>query len=984
MIWSKEFRTRQSLVTAQRCPTSWKVRLHIPVLLLVNLNVSEDFNDADFGYQQQDATIGNLVWNDANGDGVYDTSEIGISDVNVLLYLDDGDGQFEGGGEDTLRSVTVTSSAPAPTSTATDSPVSSIGSNSGIAANDDGYDFINLPAGHYWVAVDDSSAALTGFGMTGGTTPLLVDLAPGEDFDDADFGYQQQDATIGNLLWDDSNGNGHHDHDEVGIDGVTITLYSDDGDSIFEGGSEDTLVASTVTADGGDYDFTDLSLGTYWVDVDENSDLLSGFALSGGSDPHSVNLAAGEDFNDADFGYFKLVTLSGTKFDDVDGDGVKDAGDPGLAEWEIELDIDSNGTIDQTVLTEADGTYRFANIGPGTHTLSEVLQAEFVQTAPIGGVQTVTPQSGQDVADLDFGNFALAQIRGTKFADENANGGRDADEGGLAGWTMFLDDNANGVLDESETAVVTDANGDYVFPGLPPGTYTVAAELREGFVRTLPQFADELFGQNEIPPIATDGSGQVHAVFDVTTNTLQLDIRFAGLADDITAIHMHRGGPGETGPIIYDLDERFGLAGNFASPVIGAVVIGQEDLVDLRNGNLYVNLHTSAEPAGELRAQIQPVTAYTISPSSGEVIEDRDFGNAPLTEISFGDGIARKVVVTENDGTLGTVSLRRGSGSLSLLGGNIQQDGKRKLNITGQNVRVHSVTIDQSESETVLRLRARGGDRRLHVTDITVEGPIGNIRGKRAVVHGNVHVMGTANRATFDQFIGPSQLTIGQWDGRQIVKLSVNDAFDLSVTSRAPLSLTAGQVLNTDGVTDTIEVPFVHKLRVVKNFAADLVLTATATKRSINKAVIGGWLENANITAPNDIRTMILGGIRNATVHSGVRQGFTTDDGDSLPDSADDFTPNQAKIHRFVVRGIKDEPFSVINSTVAAWTLKRVKIHRVKTDEIASHGFAAHRIGSYMRLREESFSPRSTKMTGPVIFDALDRYAVELVSSGRV
>ncbi|NIV37955.1 MAG: hypothetical protein GWN58_53645, partial [Anaerolineae bacterium] len=56
--------------------------------LTVVLTEHQDYNDADFGYygDPQDATIGDYVWFDQNGDGIQDAAEAGIS--GVIVYLD--------------------------------------------------------------------------------------------------------------------------------------------------------------------------------------------------------------------------------------------------------------------------------------------------------------------------------------------------------------------------------------------------------------------------------------------------------------------------------------------------------------------------------------------------------------------------------------------------------------------------------------------------------------------------------------------------------------------------------------------------------------------------------------------------------------------------------------------------------------------------------------------------------------------------------
>ena len=51
---------------------------------------------------------------------------------------------------------------------------------------------------------------------------------------------------------------------------------------------------------------------------------------------------------------------------------------------------------------------------------------------------------------------------------------------------FFLDSNSNGFLDEGETSVVTDGSGNYVFPDVIPGPYTIAQTMEAGWRRTTP------------------------------------------------------------------------------------------------------------------------------------------------------------------------------------------------------------------------------------------------------------------------------------------------------------------------------------------------------------------------------------------------------------------------------------------------------------------------------------------------------------------
>jgi hypothetical protein len=67
-------------------------------------------------------------------------------------------------------------------------------------------------------------------------------------------------------------------------------------------------------------------------------------------------------------------TVSGTKYHDVDGDGVIDAGEPTIAGWKLYADLNGNDQLDAgepTTLTDADGDYTFTDLGDGSVTIRE-------------------------------------------------------------------------------------------------------------------------------------------------------------------------------------------------------------------------------------------------------------------------------------------------------------------------------------------------------------------------------------------------------------------------------------------------------------------------------------------------------------------------------------------------------------------------------------------------------------------------------------
>lgn len=179
-------------------------------------------------------------------------------------------------------------------------------------------------------------------------------------------------------------------------------------------------------------------------------------------------------------------SLSGTKFEDFDGDGVRDAGETGLAGWTIYLDADDDSVLDAgevSTITLEDGSYSFADLDPGAYTVREVAQAGWLQTTPGAAGQIANVVSGETTTGIDFGNFALAQIGGQVFSDTNANGVLDDGETGLAGWTLTLDQGSNGSVDATTT---TDEYGFYRFTGVGPGVYTVLQVPQAGWLQTGP------------------------------------------------------------------------------------------------------------------------------------------------------------------------------------------------------------------------------------------------------------------------------------------------------------------------------------------------------------------------------------------------------------------------------------------------------------------------------------------------------------------
>ncbi len=100
-------------------------------------------------------------------------------------------------------------------------------------------------------------------------------------------------------------------------------------------------------------------------------------------------------------------SICGVKFNDLNSNGVRDQGDPGLQNWVINLKYqNAAGVVTISDTTDAKGDYCFTNLTPGvTYTISETSQTGWHETFPAApGMYTITLGSGQNIDTLNFGN----------------------------------------------------------------------------------------------------------------------------------------------------------------------------------------------------------------------------------------------------------------------------------------------------------------------------------------------------------------------------------------------------------------------------------------------------------------------------------------------------------------------------------------------------------------------------------------------------
>ncbi|HEX8910938.1 MAG TPA: SdrD B-like domain-containing protein, partial [Humisphaera sp.] len=429
-----------------------------------------------------DGSITGTAWNDLNGDGdraadpaTGEWLEPGLAGWTVFVDLDlDG---APGEGEPTA-----------------------------VTGEDGGYAFASLPEGAYSVQ-EVLPAGWTS--APGYADAQYVTVTAGERTGGVDFAnFTVLNGSVRGTVWNDVNRNGVRDASlsgapsEPGLAGWSVYL------DLNRNAAPDPEEPAAVTDAAGAYTFADLQVGEYEVRevVPAGWEPTAGF-----SDSYPVRVVSGVEVAAHDLANFSLSTvapgtLNGTVWDDRDGNGVRDVAagtgafaDPGLAGWTVFVDANGNGAADPgepAAASGADGRYSIPGVQPGTVRVVVAGRAGWRPTAPATGSRTVTLRNAGTVDGLDFGQETLknAAVRGTAFADRNADGARGAGEEGLAGLPVFLDLNHNGVADPGEPATTTSADlyytpsvdetGTYAFEHLAPGSYDVRVTVPDVLAAT--------------------------------------------------------------------------------------------------------------------------------------------------------------------------------------------------------------------------------------------------------------------------------------------------------------------------------------------------------------------------------------------------------------------------------------------------------------------------------------------------------------------
>jgi uncharacterized protein (DUF2141 family) len=175
------------------------------------------------------------------------------------------------------------------------------------------------------------------------------------------------------------------------------------------------------------------------------------------------------------------ATLSGAVFADLNGNGVRDATEPGLVGVTVQLDRAADGSAAASTLTDNLGNYSFAGVADGNRSVTVSPAAGTVPTG--NGVVRTATVAGADVTVAGVGLQPSGKASGTIYADLNADGKRDANEPGVPGAVVALDLYGNGGVDLS---AVTGSDGSYTFANIPDGSHKLTVSATANYQAVSP------------------------------------------------------------------------------------------------------------------------------------------------------------------------------------------------------------------------------------------------------------------------------------------------------------------------------------------------------------------------------------------------------------------------------------------------------------------------------------------------------------------
>ena len=282
-------------------------------------------------------------------------------------------------------------------------------------------------------------------------------------------------GVIAGVVYDDLNGDGARQASESGLAGASVSLYTAGPDGVFRT-VDDVLVATASSDVEGLYRFANQPVNAYALRL----------LTPAGYNPTTsaevmVNLAQFSSVV-ANFGNQAMGTVVATIFEDLNDNGVQDAGENPLAGAPVSVEateLAANLTTQYSAMTNIAGFAVFRNLPTGSYVVrTQAPDARYVGRITQANI-TVSPD---EAVNRQFGFRQIGTVAGGIFTDLDGNSRQDSDEPGLGGVNVSLLDPDGALID----ITITDGEGGYRFDELPGGDFQIQITPPDGYLLTSP------------------------------------------------------------------------------------------------------------------------------------------------------------------------------------------------------------------------------------------------------------------------------------------------------------------------------------------------------------------------------------------------------------------------------------------------------------------------------------------------------------------